>query len=941
MIQNMQKMNKLTIVAASIILLAGTEVQAQMAVPELPVDKEVKIGKLENGLTYYIRHNEEPKGQANFYIAQKVGSILEEEEQRGLAHFLEHMCFNGSEHFKGNGIVKYCESIGVQFGGDLNAYTSIDETVYNIDNVPVATFPTAVDSCLYILYDWANGLLLEADDIDHERGVIHEEWRSRRNAQIRQYEQILPKIYPGNKYGERMPIGLIEVIDNFPYQAIRDYYEKWYRPDQQGIVIVGDIDVDEVEKKIQKIFSVIPTPVNPAERYYLPIEDNKEPIIALAKDKEQPYAVTFIFMKHEPVPAEMKSSLNYAIIDYANAAVSTMLSLRLHEMTQSPEPPFMQASVSDDDFFLSKTEGALTGAVYSNEKEMANAMQTLYREMLRAIRNGFTGSEYERFKADFLTQIESQYNQREKQKSASFCSEYVRHFIDNEPIMGIENEYALFSSLVPQIGIEVINQYLQELVSDSNLVVVSMLPDKEDVVYPSESDVAKMLEAVAAEDIEPYVDSTSDEPLMAQLPTPGKIVSSKDSKFGYKMFKLSNGATVYFQQTDFNKDNIQMRAFSWGGTSLYPDDMALDLKNIDVFTVGGVGQFNIVDLNKVLAGKKVSVSPSISKITESMSSSSTPKDIETMMQLTHLYFTAQRPDGDAFKSWQTRTKATLMNAESNPISALQDTIYKYLYDNNPRITKTKSADIDNVNYDNIMKIAAERFANAADFNFIITGAISEEEITPLIEQYIASLPSVGKKEKYKNNLPMSKGSHEVVFERQMEQEMATVLFVESGKAKYNLKNSLTYDIAGQILDIIYTEEIREKEGGTYGVSTAAEVMNDPEAKALVQIQYQTDPEKFEHLNAMISSILDDFSKNGSTEENLAKVKEYMVKNHQEGLRENSYWQSVLLEYLMTGVDIHTEWEKTLESITMNDVSKAISNTLKQKNSVKLIMKGVK
>ncbi|MCQ2072783.1 MAG: insulinase family protein [Bacteroidaceae bacterium] len=926
---------------AALAIAALAMVQAQQPeMPKLPVDPAVRIGQLENGLTYYIRHNEEPKGQANFYIAQKVGSILEEEEQRGLAHFLEHMCFNGSKHFKAGGIVNYCQSIGVQFGGDLNAYTSIDETVYNIDNVPVAVQPTAIDSCLYILYDWADGLSLNDKDIDDERGVIHEEWRQRRNASIRLYEQLLPKIYPGNRYGQRLPIGLVEVIDNFPYQAIKDYYEKWYRPDQQGIIVVGDIDVDDIEARIRKIFGPIQMPANPAERVYIPIEKNAEPIIALAKDKEMPYAQTYIWMKHDPITPDQKLTLDYLITDVAGDLVSMMMSQRFQEMTQQAEPPFIQAQMDDEDFFLSKTEGALTGLVVSSENDYVKAVTTLYREMLRAVRGGFTASEFERAKAELMTYVESAYNQREKKKSYDFCQEYVQNFINGEPIMGIENEYALLQQLAPQIPVEVINAYMQELVSDTCLVVASMLPDKEGVTYPSEQELKEILAAVAAEDIEPYVDSVSDEPLISELPQPGKVVKTSDSKFGYRLYQLSNGVKVYMKSTDFNKDQIMMNAFSWGGTSLYDESEALNLKNMGLYTVGGVGSFNVTDLNKVLAGKKASVSPRISMLSEGMNGSTTPKDFETMMQLTYLYFTSPRSDAEAFQSWQTRQKAVLQNAESQPNTALQDSLYFLLYDNNPRNTQMKAADVDNVDYERIMQIGRERFANASDFDFIFTGAIDEEVFVPLIEQYLGSLPVTGAKaEKYRNVSDFGQGVRNLSFDRKMEQEMATVVFFWNGKSKYSLKDILANDIAGQVLDIVYTEEIREKEGGTYGVSVVPGTQNEPSKKSYVQIVYQTDPARALDLNEKIIDILDEFAVTGPSDENMSKIKEYMVKNYNENLRENSFYQSVMREWLTTGVDQLTDWEKTLNKVTAKDVAKSVKKILKQKNSMTLIMNG--
>ena len=936
-------MKRIVTVFAALAFGLGLMASAQQ-MPPIPADPNVKIGKLDNGLTYYIRHNEEPKGQANFYIAQKVGSILEDEEQRGLAHFLEHMCFNGTEHFPGNGVIKYCESIGVKFGADLNAYTSIDETVYNIDNVPVAKVPGSVDSCLWILHDWADGLLLKDEDIDGERGVIHEEWRSRQNAQMRLYEKILPEIYPNhNKYGERLPIGLMSVVDNFPYQVLRDYYEKWYRPDNQGIVVVGDIDVDEVEAKIKDIFGTIATPVNPAERYYVQVEDNDETIVSMATDKEFPYAQSFLFWKHDAYPDEMKGDLNYLVYEYAMGMATMMLNERLQEFSQLPEPPFMMSQFSsDENYFLAKTKKSYMGVVVCGENQLKNAVATVWREILRAKRGGFTASEYERARSEYMSQVESQYNAREKKNSASYCSEYVRHFIDNEPAMGIENEYALSQQLCPNIPVEVVNQLFGSLVEEGkNIVLACMLPEKEGVTYPTVDEMKKMLADVAAEEIEAYQEEVSNEPLLAEIPTGGKIVKTKADKFGYTMYQLSNGATVYVKPTDFNKDQIIMRAFSQGGTSLYPESESLNLKNIGLFTEGGVGNFSTTALTKALAGKQAGVTPYINLYEEGLRGNTTPKDFETMLQLAYLYFTAQRTDEDAFKSWQNKTRAQLLNAEKQPMTALQDTLTRALYNNNPRVTQMKAADVDFVDYARIMEIARERFANAADFTFLFTGAIDEATMLPLIAQYIGSLPAQGKKEKAREvNMGFTKGMNDKIFAKEMEVPMAVVVYMESGKGKYNLKNDLTLDIAHQILDIIYTEEIREKEGGTYGVSTAGGFNQRPkENDAYLQIVYQTNPESYERLNVRIEELLAEFAQNGPSQENLQKVKDYLHKNYQENLRLNGYWSGEMYVLKKWGIDEVTEYEKVLDSITTDDVRKAIVDILKQKNQTRVIMYG--
>lgn len=938
--ENLLFMKKIFLISA-IALFAMTSTNAQ-EVPAMPVDPQVRIGQLDNGLTYYIRHNEEPKGQANFYIAQKVGSILEEENQRGLAHFLEHMCFNGTQHFPGNNVIKYCESIGVKFGADLNAYTNIDETVYNIDNVPVASTPTAVDSCLWILHDWADGLLLTDEDIDHERGVIHEEWRSRMNAQMRMYEVILPELYPdGNRYGARLPIGVMDVVDNFPYQAIRDYYEKWYRPDQQGIVVVGDVSVDEIEAKIKSIFGTIAKPENPAERFYVQIEDNSDPIITIAKDKEQPYAISYIFMKHDAYPVEMKGDINYAVYKYAIGMADLMMAQRVEELMMSPDAPFVSASISDEDYFIAKTKKAYMGVAVSDENNVLSASTTIYREMLRALRNGFTASEYERACTEYLAQIESAYNQRDKKKSADYCSEYVRHFIDREPIMGIDNEFALSQQLTGSITVEVVNQIMSGLCGEGNLAVAFMLPDKAGASYPSKDDFKAAFAAVDAEDIEPYVDQVSDEPLISELPAPGKVKKIKDSKFGYKMLRLSNGATVYIKSTDFNKDEIIMKAYSRGGTSLYSPSESVNLKTLqDMFTVGGVGSFTKSELSKALAGRKVTVTPYISVFEEGVNSTSTPKDLETMMQLNYLYFTALRADLDAFQAQRNKLAAILQNAEANPMTALQDSLFNTVYTNSSYIGDIKAAQVGEIDYYRIMDIAKERFANAADFTFVITGAFDEETLIPMIEQYIATLPSGGRKEKAdKSAADFREGLQQNVFTRQMEIPMATIAYFDSGKIKYNLRNKLSMDLALQALSIELLEEIREKEGGTYGIQASGDIQTYPLNKSFMQIVYQADPNRYQELNTKVEAILDKFTVAGPSQENLTKGKEYLLKSFKESLSENSYYASALRDYIDDKTDMMSGYEQVLESITTEDVRSTFKDVLTQGNLSKVIMVG--
>ena len=544
-------------------VLLSTMAQAQQ-MPSLPVDTAVRIGKLPNGLTYYIRHNETPKGQASFYIAQKVGSILEEDDQRGLAHFLEHMCFNGTKNFPGNEVVSWCESVGIKFGQNLNAYTSIDETVYNISNAPVAR-ESVQDSCLLILHDWANDLLLEDEEIDKERGVIHQEWRRSMVGQMRILENLLPKIYPNSRYGYRLPIGTMEVVDNFPYKALRDYYEDWYRPDQQGIIVIGDIDVDRIEKKIIEIFSEIEMPTNPKERVYYPVEDTPGTIYAIGRDKEQSNAIIELLFKTEAFPDTLKGTLAYFMQDYMISMMTSMLNSRFNDMTAKPDAPFAMAGASYGEFFVAKTKDAFSVSGIAKGNDIKPVLEAIYREVLRAQRGGFTASEYERARSEYLSRLETLYKDRANRESDRYAQEYVRHFIDNEPIPGIEYEYQTMNLLANQIPVEYINMLLPELITADNRVVLALLPEKDDFLFPTEEELAAVMTTVDGETIEAYVDEVNTDPLIAELPAPGKIIAeSHNDTWDATEWTLSNGAKVIVKKTDFKDDEVLFNAIALG-----------------------------------------------------------------------------------------------------------------------------------------------------------------------------------------------------------------------------------------------------------------------------------------------------------------------------------------------------------------------------------------
>ena len=741
-----------------------------------------------------------------------------------------------------------------------------------------------------------------------------------------------------------MPIGTMEVVDNFEYDLLRSYYEKWYRPDLQAIIVVGDIDVNEVEEKIRDIFGTIATPVDPAERVYFGVPDNEEPIICLATDKEQPYALSYLYCKHEPYPVEMRTDMNYLVYEFAISAATIMINDRIQEMLQKPEPPFIAAGISDGDFLIARTEYGLCGQIVSSETGLTEAVTAVYREMLRALRCGFTESEFERAKARILTELESAYNSRDKKKSADYCKEYVRHFIDKEPIAGAEFDLTVGNQIASALTVEVVNQIFSSLVDeDKNLVLFSLLPEKEGVVYPTEEQMASSLAAVRAEDIQPYVDAVSDEPLMSELPQPGKIVRVKPAEMGYTRYDLSNGATVYFRQTDFNPDEVLMTANSRGGTSLYSGNLNSDLKVItDVMNLGGVGNFSQTELKKVLAGKKVKVNAKVGIFTENVFASSTPKDLETMFQLNYLTFTSMRKDQDAFDSWLGREKASVMNRQNDPMSAIQDTLVSTIYFNGNRAEDVTIEDLENIDYDRALHIASQRFANAADFTFIITGAVSEKELLPLLEKYVASLPAHGAQEKADlAKFGFRSGTLSNVFEREMEVPMATSFFFNYADMKYSLKNKLAYSLGLNALSTVLLEEIREKEGGTYGIGAYGDLSGSPAPRqqAYMQIAYQSDPQRYEYLNTRVREIVAEFAENGPAEEELAKGKEFYLKEHNENLRENSYWSQAFSNYLETKVDITRDFESVLESITAKDVRKIVAKMLSANNHSEVIMVG--
>lgn len=921
-------------------VLAIFQVTAQQEMHALPIDPKVKYGKLDNGLTYYIRHNELPKERADFYIAQRVGSMQEEENQRGLAHFLEHMAFNGSKNFPGHGMDDFTESIGMRGGENLNAYTSFDETVYMITNAPV-TNENVVDSCLLILHDWSSFITLADTAIEKERRVIREEWRTRQDAQARLWEQQLPKMYPESRYANRIPIGSIDVINNFKPDELRAYYKKWYRPDLQAIIIVGDIDVDKVEASIKKIFADIPAPQNPAPREMFAVPDNEAPLVSIATDKEASNAVLFLFYKHDKLPDHLNATLNGLLKDYLQSVSATMMNERFDEILHESNPPFVYAEAYDGDYMIAKTKGAWTVAAVAKEGEIDNALTTLVKETERIKKYGFTESEYERARINVLKQYESSFNERDKQRNSSYTQEYVNHFTDGGYIPGIETEYELINKIAPEITVEQVNRYIRDIIRDNNIVIGLTGPEKEGLKYPSEEELLQTFKKAEELPIEPYQETVSNEPLIPNLPSPGKIKETKeDPLFEATILKLSNGIKVVLKHTDFKKDQIIMTATSPGGSTLFGN---ADIENLKVFNsvigLGGLGNFSAIDLGKRLAGKKVSCTPSLGLDNESINGSCAPSDLKTLFELIYLNITAPRMDNEAFVSFETRMKSQLQNLELNPMMAFSDTLTKMVYGNNPRAMRIQPDDFKNISYSRIMEMYKECFSDVSDFVFTFVGNINTDSIRPYIEQYLASLPSKGKEEKgnIKNVPAIQKGKHENLFHRTMETPKATVVNLYSGEMPYTLENILSATILKQILDLVYMEKVREEEGGTYGVQTSANISSFPKGQTVLQASFDTDPAKWEKMNSIVKDELIRITQEGPHVEDFTKTKDNMKKRHAEQLQENGYWLNVLDLYYYQGFNAHTPYDSILDTITPEKIKIFAKSLLDQGNSIEVIM----
>ena len=938
--ESMKTMQRMALVMLTVFVGLLT-VSAQQEMPQVPIDKDVRIGKLDNGLTYYIRHNNWPENRAEFYIAQRVGSIQEEDNQRGLAHFLEHMCFNGTTHFQGNDLIRYCESIGVKFGRDLNAYTSIDCTVYNISNVPTSR-QSALDSCLLILYDWADGLTLDPKEIDKERGVIHEEWRTRTSSSMRILERALPLLYAGSKYGYRMPIGIMEVIDNFKPQVLRDYYEKWYRPDNQGIIVVGDVDVDHVEAQIKQLFGNIKVAADAAKVEEVSVPDNSEAIVIIDKDKEETADYIDMMFKHETTPDSVKSSLAYLITDYVKNIAVQMFRDRLTEYEQKPECPFVQGYVSDGQYIFAKTKDAFDLSALPKEGQHAATVAALYREALRAARFGFTPTEYARAKANSLSYLEKQYLNKDKRRNSQFCEEYKQHFLSNEPIPSIDDYYQVMKQMIPVIPLEAVNEVMASLVSqtDTNLVILSTNVEKEGAVYPTREALLQAVYDVRGEELTPYVDNVKNEPLISSMPKKGSIKKEKkNDKLGYSELLLSNGVKVLLKHTDYKKDQVLLQAEGFGGSSLYGKDDYINLKLFDeVIEASGLGNFSHTELEKALAGKIAGVSMSLGTRRQTFSGSSTPNDVETLLQLVYLYFTKINKDEEAFNNLMKSMELSLKNRELSPDVAFNDSVNMTLRDHNERFRPLSIGDLESVNYDRILEIAKERTANAAAYTFTIVGNYDEATIRPLLEQYLGSLPSQKKVVKGHRVDNTPKGVVVNSFRRKMETPKAIAIMVwNNEEIPYNLESRIYASVTGQVLSMIYLQKIREDAGAAYSAGGQGSADRLDEVNKVSILAYC--PMKPDMSEMALSIMREEMDKMATTvdETMLTKVKEFMLKNYDDQVKTNGYWSDVLNDWNGYGLDMNAGYKEIVIGITPAKLSAFVKKVLKPGNRIEVVM----
>ena len=912
------------------ILFAQTENQNE----KIPLDPNVKIGSLENGLKYYIRSNEKPENRAELRLAVDAGSILENEDQRGLAHFAEHMAFNGTENFEKQELIDFLESTGIRFGPELNAYTSFDETVYMLQ---VRTDSMEVfRKAFQVLEDWAHLISFEDEEIDKERGVIIEEWRLGRGANARMRDKQFPIIFKNSRYAKRLPIGQKEILENFDYQTLKQFYEDWYRPDLMAVVAVGDFNSDTVEAIIKKQFSNLKPEENPREREYFKVPDHSEPLYAIASDKEAMYSsVAVYFKRNKETVKTLKDYRRKIMINLYNG----MFNERLKEISRKPESPFTNAGSGMGD--LVRTKGVYALSAMTKEGKIDSSLKILLREAARVEKYGFNKSELDRLKKNILRGIERRYAERDKTESYAYAQKYVYNFLKNNPIPGIEKRYKLYNELIPGITVGEINNLADEMIIDSNRVVVVSVPEKENLEIPKEGELEEVFAEVERMDIEPYRDKLSDAELIAEEPEAADIIEENYlEEIDVTELTLSNGVKVIFKPTDFKNDEILFTSFSPGGTSLASDEDYFSASVASsIIDESGIAGFSLDELEKLLAGKVVSVSPYISELYEGISGSVSSKDLKTLFELIYLYFEEPRADSTAYESYKSKIETYLKNREASPRIALQDTVQKTMAQNHFRAQPWNEKTIHEIDLKEAADFYKERFADISDFTFLFVGSFSVDSLKPFVKKYLGGIEPLNRKENWRNvGKDYPEGVIEKIVKKGIEPKSFAVLnftgdFDWSRENIYNLRSLI------EVLNIRLREVIREEESGTYGVRAGRYVSKNPDEEYMIQINFGADPERVEELTGKIMNQIDSLKSIGPDEKTVEKVKEIQTRSREKNLKENRTWLYSLESSYKNSedpVNILT-YEKLINGLSADKVKETAQKYFDENNFVKVVL----
>lgn len=915
----------------------------------LPVDPSVKIGTLSNGLRYYIRRNTKPEKRAEINLVVNAGSILEDENQQGLAHFLEHMAFNGTKNFAKQTLVNYLERIGMRFGPDLNAFTSFDETVYMLQ-IPTDS-AGIVQNAFQILEDWAHNVSFDSAEVEKERGVVIEEWRLGRGAEERMSNKQLPVLLHGSRYATRLPIGKKEILESFTHETLKKFYRDWYRPDLMAVVAVGDFDPSQIERLITEHFSRLTNPANPRPRPVYSIPGHKDMFVSIVSDKEAMMSRVQFIVKSEQPPAQNVGDYRRSLTE---RLYNSMLSARLQEITQKPNPPFSFGFSGKSRFLARRAEVYALAGIFVKDNNIPRALDVLMTESERVRRFGFTSTEFERQKTTMLRSMEKAYTEREKTESRRFANEYWQHFLAGESIPGIETEFTLVKQLLPGITLDEINKLTaQFLKPDSRVVAVSM-PQKDSIPLPSEADIrGAITAAMQKKDIVQYVDNASIEPLIepAKQPKPSKVLLSKSlDALGATEWKFRNGVRVIFKPTDFKNDEILFTAFSPGGTSLASDADYDAVISADVIVrESGVGKFDVVALRKKLAGKIVNVAPYISELYEGFSGSCSPKDLDAALELLHAYWITPRKDSLALVSLKQRFQTMLENMQNSPDAAFQDTVQVTLNNYHPRRKPFGRAALAHMNLQKALEFYAHRFADAGDFTFVFVGAIKPEEFQPLVEKYIGSLPSIKRQEQWKDvGIKRPAGIVQKTVRKGSEPK-SRVQISFGGKFEWNQANRLALGAMKDVLNIRLREVLREDMGGVYGVGVSAPSWQHPQSRYSCTIQFGCSPDRVDELAKAVFAQIDslqappkagDKNRENSTFTHVNKVKEIRRRQHETDVKENRYWLNLIENAYQAGEDpVQTlqNFETETSSLSVEMVQQAAARYLDRKNYIKIVL----